>query len=301
MKVVSRGFYVVQEGVTIERWRRIDRPFGEDSLPSLVADWDCSTKLSVATRICVDRRRVLENTLLGPEAVVRMTAGWYCERTRSRAVSWRRDLALDEPMTDSLEIELDLPGDRIATSVRLEARMVLVSRRKKGDALAARIPGTVLWEHDFDVALEPDATRFPIEWIDFTSSVYPSDAAWVVEWSPEDLVRSTHGAVRLLLNRSHPQLPMLLADEENNPTTRLLWETMMLDVARQLVRGALADDDFVADPHSFDWESLGGTIHRMISNAFVGESVPGLKSLLRASPKQFEAQLQAKFGFLRNA
>lgn len=298
MKVISRGYYGAQDGISIEPWRRVGLS-GDEPLLSILSDWDCSTELRVATRIDVDRRRVLDSTMLGAEAVVRVAAGWYCERTRSRAVLWRRDLTLDDYVIDALDVELGIPGSCIATSIKLEARLVLVERRKKGDALAARLPGTVLWHHDFDVALEPNATRFPIEWIDFATSVYPNDAAWVVEWTPEDLGRSTYGAVRLLLNRSHPSMASLLA-EDGSSTTHLLWETMKLDVARQLVRGALADDDFVRNPDSFEWDSLGGTIHRMITNAFIGESMASLRSLLRMSPHSFEAQIQAKFGYMRD-
>ena len=61
-------------------------------------------------------------------ARVRLTAGWHCERTRTRDVGDRHDLLLDEDHGAlDLTLEVRIPGSRVAVEVCLEARMVLVA------------------------------------------------------------------------------------------------------------------------------------------------------------------------------
>ena len=132
-----------------------------------------------------------------------------------------------------------------------------------------------------------------MEWADFSTSIYPDEAAWALDWDPNELEASTFGGMRLLLNQAHPQAATLLKESPPSPAARIIWDALQLDVARQLAVGALLNDQFVESASTFDEGSIGASVRHLLRTHFPHESLPTLRALLQRSPNLFESRLQA--------
>lgn len=292
MRAFSRAFAVVRKSVQVSPWIASDGAFALDGGAPTV--WDPSVDIDVSRSVTIDMDAFVAETGLQEGSTVRLCAGWFCERTRirevidSRTVEVRRTGSLQE-----LFIRVEAPGSSLAHAVSFETRVILVARAEGSSPIAARIPGSVLWEEQSHVDLEGLGSRFPTEWADFATSVYPEEAAWALDWSPQDLDCSTLGAVRLLLNQKHAVVSDLLRENPPSMAAKLIWDAIRVDVARQLVLGALSNNAFVDQSEAFHDGTLGATIRRMLRTYFPHDSIPTLRSLRDRNPAQFETRLQA--------
>ncbi|MGH1342095.1 MAG: hypothetical protein ACRBN8_11115 [Nannocystales bacterium] len=253
--------------------------------------WDPASDINVGRVVRVDLPQLMAETGLANGSTVRLTAGWLCPQTRTREISDQHDLRLTEK-EESVEAILKVfaKGANLANSLILETRLLLVSRADASSPTSARLTGSVLWESRQPLQLEGDESRFPTEWADFESAVYKSAAAWALDWDPNDLDCSTLGAVRVLVNQRHERVAALLRERPPSAEALVLWDALRLDVARQLMTGALANDVFMANPNAFGDGTLGATIRRMFVVHFPRES---LRALAATSPSIFETSLQA--------
>jgi len=167
--------------------------------------------------------------------------------------------------------------------------------------LTARLPGTVLWQDTAAIALEGSAARFPMEVLDFHAARLPAaDAPWYLDW-PRDGERFEEpmlGALRLFLNSRHPAIGALVSGEMDAATAGAVTSMMRLEVARTMLVGALAEDNFVEGTAEYPDGSVGAALHTMIGLYWPDESPGSLRSQLRAAPQAFEAQLQERLRFL---
>lgn len=297
MRALGPAFSLARASIQASPWI----PSGELDLDGRAQRvWDPSVDVEVSRTLTVATDALIEETGLEEGSVVRLCAGWFCERTRTREVTDQIDLRLERASTiRELSLRVEAPGSSLAHAVVLETRVVLVTPNEGSSPISATMPGSVLWEDHSVLDLEGLGSRFPTEWADFTTSIYPDEAAWALDWSPQDLGCSTLGAVRLLLNQKHPASELLRQDSPS-PAAKLVWDVIRLDIARQLIMGALANDDFVREPEEFAEGTLGATVRRMIRTYFPHESIPTLRSLGARNPALLESRLQASlraFGF----
>lgn len=299
MKVSSVPFAVAREAVSASAWSVAAADGMDTPLTAQLEHWDPALRVRVHNEVRVDREQLRAETGLCRTARVRLCAGWYCHGTRTRELVFRHEFDLSSGSEVKLAPAIVLPGSSLARRVTLENYLVVVAAGIDGVLTAARLPGSVIWAFNQDLVLESQHSRFPVEWADFETSVYGNSAAWALAWDPQDLDCSTLGGVTLLLNQAHPVTAPLLREEPPSETSRILWETIHFDVARQLIEGALANDEFVEHAEAYDDGTLGATIRRMISVHLPHYEIGNLRALRSSSPTQFQTLLQTSLRIFR--
>ncbi|PRP93150.1 hypothetical protein ENSA5_44890 [Enhygromyxa salina] len=295
MKSTSLPFVVARQAVSATAWIAGKPQAPDKPLTEQLDDWDSAAKLPVHTELRIEPSRLRAETGLEWGSRLRLCSGWHCEATRTREVLHTHDVVLDESAAQELVVtpSFSLLGPSLARSVRLESRLVLVEAGPGSSRIAAKIPGSILWAFEQELVLEGQKSRFPMEWADFRSSVYSDDAAWALDWDPQELECSTLGGVKLLLNQSHRVTAPLLRESPPSDAAKLLWDTIHFDIARQLVEGALTNDDFVENSGHYGEGTLGATVRRMIEVHFPYHNITTLRALVVRSRTQFETLLQA--------
>ncbi|WP_232078868.1 hypothetical protein [Mycobacterium florentinum] len=145
--------------------------------------------------------------------------------------------------------------------------------------------------------LEGGAARFPITAADFKALPnYPDNAAWVLDWDPDELEAPVLGGMRLIVNSSHEVMPELLRSGSSDPRAGLLRSFVTFDVARSLIAGALRNDRFVDEPEAFDDGTVGRMLFELISMCWPGMQLPALQSRSLQDSARLFAELQARFG-----
>ena len=126
--------------------------------------------------------------------------------------------------------------------------------------------------------------------IDFRKAhwIPENDAAWHLQWSPEDLSSPFLAAVKLYVNTSHPRMSQAI---ETMDTTVL--SALYHDVGRRLIIGTLSRSDWPDSPDKLEDTALGRVVWRLIQSCFPGQSLSIVTSQLRMDPDFFEARLQA--------
>jgi len=294
MRTSSPGFATVRTSVTASPWLTVNSGSDVVALGDRSESWDPAVDVAAERIITIDFKTLRAETGLDIGSRVRLAVGWFCERTRTREVAEYADLRLSQSEAEvKRALRVNLPGSSLAHAVELETRLVLVSAASESHAVAARMPGAVLWQHTHHLLLEGSGSRFPMEWADFSSSVYSDDAAWALDWDPHDLEGSTYGSVRLLLNHRHERVAALLRERPPSDAARVLWDALRFDIARQLITGALENETFIENPAMYPDGTLGATLRRMLSTYFPHDSVKTLKALVAQNPTRFETALQA--------
>ncbi len=268
-------------------------PVGES-----VDHWDPSTDLHISQRVRVDLSALRSDCGLSTEAPLRLVASWWCEGTTIRSPGTRVDLPATEHHDTVLELMLD--ASQLAGVVHLQTSIVVAERLERRP-LTAHVPGSVLWEEAHTLRLEGSGARFPMDAISFANSGpdFPMNAAWRLEWDPEDLEIPVLGGVRLHMNRDHPMMKSVI-ERPDDVRSQVVVAAMQFDVARTLLRGALERDDFVHRTVAWPADSVGKVLERLIKERFKGYGAAMLQNKLRGSPDTFDALLQHGLGLFRH-
>lgn len=266
---------------------------GVEELGDGVPEWDTSIELRFQRRVTLEHSVLLTESGLAEDSVLRLVASWYCPATRTRHVASRDDVVLGSKGKSALDVAVKAPGENIAAAFELETVLVLISAADGSFPTAAERIGTILWRDARPVVIEGVASRFPIEWIDFTKSPYPDEASWYLDWSPEAPEYSVLGGLRLYLNAKKPALRKLLEDSESTES-KLFWNMIRVDVTRQLIFGLINSPEFVKDPTGFADDTVAATVRRLINVLFPGESIDSVRELVRQRPARVESQIQAR-------
>jgi hypothetical protein len=132
-----------------------------------------------------------------------------------------------------------------------------------------------------------------MEVVDFSSAYWaPYRAGWYLTWNKDELHIPFLRNVRLYLNSSH--VAVVAAVQASNATgeQKVIRSAIYYDVGRQLVRGALQNDDFVANPDEYREGSTGHALTRMLRAVFGTETPHALRSTMLNRPEYFDALLQ---------
>jgi hypothetical protein len=164
--------------------------------------------------------------------------------------------------------------------------------------LAARYPGSILWEDRVRVALEGTSSRFPTEVVNFnTASWAPyGGAGWFLSWNRDELREPLLRNVRLFVNSTHTGIVAAVQAALPTPEQAMIRSAIYYDVGRQLIRGALENVEFVEDSHAYPNGSTGKAILSMINLLFPADTPASLRSTMRTRPEYFDSVLQ---GLLR--
>jgi hypothetical protein len=69
-------------------------------------------------------------------------------------------------------------------------------------------------------------------------------------------------------------------------------EAIRYDVARVLVRGALQNEEFASGPPTYEEDTVGAILRRMLTTYFPWKTVQGLRQMLQENPDQLDCLLQ---------
>ena len=102
-------------------------------------------------------------------------------------------------------VGIRVPGASAGGRLDLATQLVLRTPGTSPSPIAPRRPGAILWTQTDRIMLEGGAARFPVSAVDFAAMPrLPDDAAWALEWNPEDLESPVTAALRLLVNAAGP-------------------------------------------------------------------------------------------------
>jgi hypothetical protein len=267
-------------------------------LPPSLPSWDYNLDVRVARTLTLD--------LDGIRADCGLTAG----HPLAAVVTWRstgtilRGCAIEHTLPGSgtvqIELEAVVPGSAVRGLLHVQTRVVLADAVPAAGALQPALAASVLWEDDAEVALEGVGSRFPMDLVAFADTGYaPPEAAWYFSWDPEDLHQPFMGAVRLLVNASHPRMAEM-ARKPSDPANAAVASMMYFDMGRTLLSGALRNDEYVAAPDQFPEGSVGATAYGLMRTFFPADTAQGLRSTMEQRPAEFDAQLQAALRLLRD-
>jgi len=115
-----------------------------------------------------------------------------------------------------------------------------------------------------------------------------------VDWDHEDLGAPVLGGVRLLLNSTNLQIIGAVRTASDDPAAALIRSLIECDVARQLVRAALDNDQFVQTPEAFADDSVGRMLTDLLAMVWPGIPVAGLRARALNEPARLDAELQER-------
>lgn len=281
-----------QEVVGFEPWIQ-ERSGLPEILPPQLTDWDPVQDLALKRTLTIDLPRLRAECGLGRDAELALVVSWRSPGSGQRGRACERKLEGDEEIACTLEATV--PGPELAGSVRLITRIVLRRNGSADDSLAARRPGSILWEDEVQLLLEGIGSRFPMEVISFSAAGLPARAAWRLHWNRDDLNAQAMGCFCLLLNKNHPRLAVAASRMAPDPEAKAIWSAINLGVAREIITGALAEPTFVEPDATFEDNSVGDVALTLIARAFPGATPAAVLDRQRTAPDRFECELQAAF------
>ncbi|HND33337.1 MAG TPA: hypothetical protein PLA94_25235 [Myxococcota bacterium] len=267
------------------------RPLGES-----LDHWDPSTDLLLRRKFRVDVDGLRADCRLPPQAELRLVATWHSLGTTLRSVGERTVLPTSGAYSG--QVSLSIPADQLGGDLRLKLTICLATALPSRPVTAFRA-GSVLWEDEREVRLEGGSSRFPMEDISFSEAgwQFPVGAAWRLIWEEEDLELPFLGSVRLYLNRDHAMIRELIEQPEQR-TSRIVASLLQFEVARSLLKGALASENYRARKEPWPEDSVGKVVERLLKAHFKDQSPEGLRTLQAKQPDQWESLLQARLGLL---
>lgn len=297
-RVQARPYLVSEpERASILTWTRFR---GDESIPltNSLDDWDPETNLHTAAELFLDRDGIWSDCQLPETASLAAVLTWSSPGTSIRG----RGMAV--PVTrnaevDVLLLECKITGADLGRQLLLEVQIVLAEDGPTDNPMSASQMGSLIWSNARTILLEGQATRFPTQWVDFTTSPgLPDEAAWYLDWDDFDLESLALGSIRLLLNSNNATVQRAVAAANPGETELLVLDTIRFDVARTLITGALSNQDFVADPDQYEDESVGETLRRLLAVTFPGQNASALAEAALRNPSRFEATLKSSLRFL---
>ncbi len=281
------------DAVAAEPWmvlRGADEVVLDDALPS----FDPADTLNLRRRISFDPAAVASECGLEGPHQLGAAALWMSRLTGLRGAT-QVPIAGGERPT-AVDLQLALAGGDLGGVLVLRTVVVLTDSGEGTSKLAARVPGSVLWEAEprQTVDLEGIGTRFPTELRTFgTGNGFPSRAAWFLDWDRDDLSLPVLGSVRLYLNDAHPLMGRLASGATDAEIARIR-ETLKYEIARELITGSLSNREFLEDPSAYEVGTIGAAVRRLCTRVlFPYSSLDELAVRARTSPSRFAAELQS--------
>lgn len=292
---ISLGYLRPREGVIrAANWLLVDESGDTSELPDALPNWDYQQAVHVVSNLAANLAALRAECDLPATATIRAHVQWHATGTGLRGAS--AVVNLDDGATP---IDLVLAGGLLGGTLNLEARVVLGSLG--GPAISpysAQRSGAILWTASRRTHLEGAGTRFPVTQLSFADAGIAGGhkAAWSLQLESSDLVDSAAGSLRLFINTDHERIREYLQQPEL-PTAEQFTRNLRFAVQRQLVAIACEHDelDLGAD---YEPGSLGELLSSLVRQSFPHRDLLALQADLRRNPGEFEAELQARTGYL---
>lgn len=279
--------------IRTEPWKVLH---GEDLkiLPTILTSWDCNTPFKAFRSLKLDLGNIWNDCELAQNDYLKIAVAWFSSGTSLRGVNFTTENINCSQGERSYQLQIDLSGHNLASDITIKTQLVLAEKGKGASALAPRIPGSILWQDEHRVLVEGRASRFPVEVIDFNETTWtPSEGAWFLDWSKDNLYQSLLGGLRLYINAKHGKVIKAIKAERPDAEDKAIFSAIYHDVGRTLVTGALQNSEFIEDPSSFSDGSIGTAIRRLIKIVFPHDTPEGLRQRMTERSIDFECSLQA--------
>lgn len=263
----------------------------DEILPFIYADWDPAVDIQAAVDVRMDVKGIFEDCRLPDEAVLALGSSWVSSGTRLSGRGTSVTIDAFNPLIEQT-LHVSIPGILLGKTVRFYVHLFL-HRPPYGcqDPFIPTAVGSRLAVFVHEMAIEGIGPRFPVEVIDFASTRYPPEAGWALFWDSANLSQSVEGDIRLYINSQHAAV--VRAVTGSLPHDFGIREALRFDVAQQLIFGALANDDFVGSPESFEMGTIGNAVFNMLRLYFHEYQISDLYSMSRR-PELFIPRLQAR-------
>lgn len=260
--------------------------------------WDPGTRITLTRTVKLDVEGVTADCRLKLEDRLRLVTVWRSEGTKLRGHGAVVDLtAASGRFEGSLEVQLE--GHELGERIDLETQLVFVGRTGTGLRFAPRRPGSLLWTDLQSVTLDAQAARFPIELVDFkTCGWLEAEAAWALEWNPDDLHQPVNRSTRLYVNAAKPLMAGAITAVRPVDAQAVVQQFIRFDVARTMIVGALENEEFVRAPRAFAEDTVGASMRRLLGALFPDEDIAAVAERRRQARGGFEAELQARLRLL---
>lgn len=281
----------LQERLVCAPWQSesegISGPLGHE-LPH----WDYNVDLRIVRTVTLYEREIRLDCGLSDKDRLLLAVLWRSSGTNLRGFASRIPLGCSKEPRE-LTLSATIPGHLMSGELHIATQVVLAAGISGRQPLVPRHAGTVLWEERSVVALEGTASRFPMEVIDFSGTHWaPYEAGWYLSWNSEDLEEPFLKNVRLFINGAHPRVVGSVQSPNPTPDQQCIRSVIYYDVGRQLLRGALNNEEFVEQPRRFGEGTTGRAIYGMLQALFPASSVKGMANTMRERPEYFESMLQ---------
>lgn len=263
-------------------------------LPPILSGLDYGSVLRLRREVIVDVAGLRSDCGLAQDVPLLVTATWS-----STGVALRRSLAKTELLgeDDTLLVELagDISGGDIAGTLHVDTCVLVAQSRDNGAPLAARHAGSVLVQERQTVQLDTSTSFFPVEVVDFkTGSWANPDAGWRLSWNTFNLEQPFLGSVRLFINAGHPRVAFAVSGNAPTAEASAIRAAIYFDVAKTLVLGTLASEDFIERDGDYTDGSCGKVVYALIQMLFPGDSLSGLATAASQRSDFFNTDLQGR-------
>lgn len=259
--------------------------------PPYLDGWDYYTELNLTRELQADAAVIREQANLAVEAPLALSVSAFSTSTWLRTRVFYKALTSE---TETLTIEVVLPGEGLGGNLRLITSVVLSAGGTSSEGFVAHLAGSVLWSDRHEIRLQGDAPLFPISVIDFERARFPAGAGWHLDIGA-DLTAPLHASLRLYLNSAHSVVVTAFANAGiPRPEDRVVVRAVFADVARLMVEHALNQDDLRISA-TWDENSLGFALQNLLQRFFPHVDDLGAIRIDRIEhPSDFSSELFAK-------
>jgi hypothetical protein len=262
----------------------------EEAAPDRIAAWDMSHTLRLRRHIELDLDRVIAETRLRrPRLAISVV---YVSDFEDEACRITLD---QETGVVPVEIEVELDGAALGSTVTLLTSLVLTESSAAIQGPVAWRRGSILWQDPRKITLFGNSSQFPLMEIDFTAEGLDPASPWFVQIGP-DLELPAMGSILLLLNERFPLVTAAAKElDADRPELAVVRSALYTDVGRVLVETALSHEE-IGD----DWpdDSLGAVLSALLLSRF-SEPVDVLRRIRENEPANWTSLLEARLNFLR--
>jgi hypothetical protein len=237
-------------------------------LTAAMEGWDSGTDLRIARTVVVDRSQFETQTGLPLDAVA-LSVSWTSSTTgMTEAAPAARFNPKNQAVGDAL-----LVGERLSGSVNLRTTIALATAVANPAPGVASVPGSVLAEDQFRIALEDVSPMFPVHALDFANTRLSTSASWHLE-TTTDLSAPFYASFRVLINARDKELSNAVARGAKDGRQQALLDELQAGVAVQLLELALMLRSELSDRDEWPEDSTGDVLQRTLASSMLDLTAP---------------------------
>lgn len=262
-------------------------------LPPVLSELDYGSVLRLRREVVIDVEGLRADCGLPSSASLLAAASWSSTGTMLRRCLASAVLSGDGACL--IELSGEIAGGDIADMLHIDTTILLAHGQGECCSLAPRQAGAILLQERQTIRLDSSQSFFPVEIVDFSEGYWANpDAGWHLSWNVFFLDQPFLGSVRLLVNAAHPRVVRAVSGNAPTAEASAIRSAIYFDVAKSLILGALASEDFVERDGDFGEGSCGMVVCAMIHMLFPGDGISGLAAAAAQRPDHFNTDLQGR-------